>query len=318
MGVTAVTSSSLLGPMSPTGEQFTITSGAYRAVVVQGGAGVRELSHGGRALLDGYAADAMPDGARGQVLAPWPNRLRDGRWQHEGQSQALPVDVTGDARHGLVRWSAWTPELHTSRRVVLRHRLLARPGYPFVLDLRADLAIDAQDGLSVVVSAVNAGERPAPVALGVHPYLAAPDGGALDDCWLTVPASARVLVDARRTPTGTAAVEGMELDFRRARRLGPLVLDDAYTGLLPGPDGRVRVGLRAADGRSTQLWTGGAARWLQLFTGDTLDPGRRRRGLAVEPMSAPANALASGEGLALLQPGQALELRWGVLDGGPP
>ena len=307
----------LRSPLPPTGEQFSITAGPYRAVVVQGGAGVRLLSHEGRALLDGYAAGALPDGARGQVLAPWPNRLRDGRWQLDGQAQALPVDRAGDASHGLVRWTSWTPELHTPSRVVLGHRLLARPGYPFVLDLRAEHTLDERDGLTVVVSATNVGDRPAPVALGMHPYLAAPDGGALDDCWLTVPATERVLVDERRTPTGTVPVEGTQLDFRQPRRLGELVLDDACTGLLPGTDGRIRVVLRAPDGRSTQLWTEAPARWLQLFTGDTLGPDRRRRGLAVEPMTAPANALASGEGLVLLASGRTLELRWGLLDGGP-
>jgi len=51
----------------------------------------------------------------------------------------------------------------------------------------------------------------------------------------------------------------------------------------------------------------------QVFTGDTLAADRRRRGVAVEPMTAPANALASGDGLTLLEPGQALALRWGVL-----
>lgn len=304
--------------LPPTGEQLAIAAGPYRAVVVQGGGGVRELTHHGRALLDGYAADALPDGGRGQVLAPWPNRLRDGRWQLDGRVQVLPVDATGDASHGLVRWASWTPVLRTPGRVVLSHRLLARPGYPFVLDLEADHSVDEDDGLTVAVSAVNVGSGPAPVALGVHPYLAAPDGGALDDCWLTVPATAHVLVDERRTPTATQPVEGTPLDFRQARRIGPAALDDACTGLLPGPDGRVRVVLRATDGRSTQLWTEAPAQWLQLFTGDTLAPDRRRRGLAVEPMTAPANALASGEGLVLLQPGQVLRMRWGVLDGGPP
>jgi aldose 1-epimerase len=313
-----VTGSASPGHLPPTGEQFAIAAGPYRAVVVECGGGVRVLSHEGRDLLDGYAVDALPDGGRGQVLAPWPNRLRDGRWELDGRAQVLPVDAAGDASHGLVRWSSWTPEVHTSRRVVLRHRLLARPGYPFVLDLRAQHAVHERDGLTTAVSASNVGRRPAPVALGMHPYLAAPDGGRLDDCWLTVPATAHVLVDERRTPTGTAPVEGTPLDLRQARQLGPLVLDDACTGLVPGQDGRVRVLLRAPDGRTTQLWTEAPARWLQLFTGDTLAPGRRRRGLAVEPMTAPANALASGEGLVLLQPGQTLELHWGVLDAGPP
>ena len=305
-------------PLPPTGAQLEITAGPYRGVVVESGAGIRVLSHEGRDLLDGYAVDALPDGGRGQILAPWPNRLRDGRWELDGRPQALPVDRSGDASHGLVRWASWTPVLHTARRVVLRSRLLARPGYPFVLDLQADYVIHERSGLTVVLSASNAGERPAPVALGVHPYLAAPDGGELDDCCLTVPATAQVPVDDRRTSTGVTSVEGTHMSFKTAHQLRSLVLDDALTRLVPGQDEPVRVLQRAPDGRTTQLWTEAPARWLQPFSGDTLGPTRSRRGLAVEPMTAPANALRTGEGLVLLPPGERLMLRWGLMFGDVP
>ena len=299
----------------PTGTQHEIVAGPYRAVVVSGGGGVRVLEHEGRDLLDGYARDALPDGARGQILAPWPNRLRNGRWQLDGREQQLPVDdlAFGHAIHGLVRWSAWVPEVHTRRRAVLRHRLHARPGYPFVLDLQVSYAVDSDEGLAVRLVASNAGTRPAPVALGMHPYLAAPDGGRLDGCTLRVPATHRVLVDERRIPVASCPVDGTALDLRRGRRVGTLALDDTYTGLIPGRDGRVEVELTAPDGRTSEFWTEGRARWLQIFTGDTLSPQRRRYGVAVEPMTAPGNALATGEGLVLLQPGQATDLRWGLV-----
>jgi aldose 1-epimerase len=299
----------------PTGEQHEIVAGPYRAVVVSGGGGIRVLQHEGRDLLDGYARDALPDGARGQVLAPWPNRLRNGRWQLDGREQQLPVDdvAFGHAIHGLVRWSAWLAEVHTRRRAVLRHRLHARPGYPFVLDLHVVYTVDADEGLAVHLVAQNVGSRPAPVALGMHPYLAAPHGGSLDSCTLLLPATHRVLVDERRIPVFSCSVERTAFDLRRGRRVGSIALDDTYTGLVPGPDGRVHVELAAPDGRTTELWTEGRARWLQIFTGDTLSPQRRRHGVAVEPMTAPANALATGEGLVVLQPGRATDLRWGVV-----
>lgn len=307
-------SSVATAPLS--GEQYEICAGPYRAVAVGGGGGIRRLSCAGRDLLDGYDADALPDGARGQVLAPWPNRLQDGRWSHDGAPQQLPRD---DARgshaiHGLVRWATWQPQEHTARRVVLRHRLQARPGYPFPLDVRASYTVDEDHGLLARLSAENVGSRPAPVALGVHPYLAAPDGGGIDGCLLQVPARTRLLADEHRLPVGTVPVEGTRYDLRSGRALGDLVLDDAYTDLVADGDGRVRVLLTSPDGRTTELWSDGAIRWLQLFTGETLRPSRRRRGLAVEPMTAPANALRTGEGLVLLQPGDTCSVRWGVSD----
>jgi aldose 1-epimerase len=49
-----------------------------------------------------------------------------------------------------------------------------------------------------------------------------------------------------------------------------------------------------------------------VFSGDTLAPERRRRGLAVEPMTAPPDALATGEALVRLGPGERHVCRWGV------
>src|SRR3712207_8001232 len=48
---------------------------------------------------------------------------------------------------------------------------------------------------------------------------------------------------------------------------------------------------RSEGGRQVRLWWDEAHRWLMVFTGDTLDPARRRRGLAVEPMTCAPNAL---------------------------
>jgi aldose 1-epimerase len=51
---------------------------------------------------------------------------------------------------------------------------------------------------------------------------------------------------------------------------------------------------------------------LQVFTGDTLAADRRRRSVAVEPMSCPPGALASGEDLVVLAPGEEHGLDWGL------
>jgi aldose 1-epimerase len=298
----------------PTGEQYEIAAGPYRAVAVELGGGLRLLEHGGRALLDGYGAGALPDGGRGQVLAPWPNRLRDGRWEWRGRRLQLPLTevATANANHGLVRWAGWRLVERAADRVVLGHRLHPQPGYPFRLDLAVDYSLDAERGLAVELAATVAGPDEAPVALGMHPYLAAPHGGTVDDCTLTVPAGARLLTDERGTPVGDEPVDGSPYDLRAGAVLGDRRLDATYTGLRPDDDGRVRVVLRAPGGAGTVLWAEAPAGWLQVFTGDTLAEGRRRRGVAVEPMTAPGNALASGTGVRVLPPGEALALRWGV------
>lgn len=291
--------------MVPSGQQHVIEAGPYRAVAVEVGGGLREATVDGRPLLDGFAEDALPDGGRGQVLAPWPNRVRDGRWTWQGRELQIPLNevAKGNASHGLVRWSGWTAVETAPDRVVLAHRLHPQSAYPFRLDLTATYAVHPGRGLSVVLAARNAGDAPAPVALGMHPYLAPPAGTTVDDCVVHAPAATRVLVDERSLPTGTGPVDGTPDDLRAPVRLGDRVLDVAYTDR-QGDEVRLSAG-----GRTTVLWTD--APWLQVFTGDTLAPARRRQGLAVEPLTAPADALNGTVAPAdVLAPGEELTLSW--------
>jgi aldose 1-epimerase len=52
--------------------------------------------------------------------------------------------------------------------------------------------------------------------------------------------------------------------------------------------------------------------FVELYSGDTLAPDRRRRGLAVEPMTCAPNAFQSGDGLIRLEPEATLSSSWGV------
>ncbi|MCW2777362.1 MAG: Aldose 1-epimerase [Frankiales bacterium] len=291
--------------MTPSGQQHEIASGRYRAVVVEGGGGLREASADGRPLLDPYAASDLADGARGQVLAPWPNRIRDGRWTWQGKELQLPLSEPAkhNASHGLVRWAAWTLLERTVDRVVLAHRLMPQSGYPFHLELTVDYRVSDDAGLQVVLTATNAGDAPAPVALGMHPYVAPPAGDTVDGCVLQAPGATRVLVDDRSLPVGREPVDGTPYDFRSPTTIGDLVVDVAYTDL-GGTQTRLSAG-----GRTHVLESD--APWLQLFTGDTLAPDRRRQGLAVEPLTAPVEAFNTGEA-DVVEPGASLVLRWSL------
>ena len=49
-----------------------------------------------------------------------------------------------------------------------------------------------------------------------------------------------------------------------------------------------------------------------MFTGDPLAPGRRRKAVAIEPMTCPPNAFVTGDDLLVLEPGEAVTHTWGV------
>jgi aldose 1-epimerase len=297
---------------SPSGEQYEIRHGAQVAVVVELGAGLRSYSAGGRDVVDGYGPDEKPSSGRGQVLIPWPNRLEDGSYEHDGRRHQLPLTEPeqGNAIHGLVRWVAWTVAEREPHRVVLEHALQPQPGYPFSLALAIEYAL-SEKGLRVSTTATNVGTDACPYGSGAHPYLKLA-AETVDEVVLRLPARTVLRSDHRGIPVGAAAVDEVELDFRIARPVGATRLDHCFTNLGRGPDGLARVELHTTEGVFLTLWVDEAHPYLMLFTGDPL-PDVARRSLAVEPMTCAPNAFRSGDGLIRLEPGESITTSWGIV-----
>jgi aldose 1-epimerase len=302
----------LTAPPSPSGEQLELRSGGQCLVVVSGGGGIRRYSLDGRDLLDGYARHEVCAGARGQLLSPWPNRVRDGRYEFGGDVRqlALTEPAAGNAIHGLSRWHSWTVEERDGQRVVLGLQLIPQMGYPHLLQLRAEYTLD-DDGVGVTLTATNRGAAPAPYGIGAHPYLRA-SAGLIDSCTLQIPAATRLVSDDRHIPVERSPVAGTEFDYREPRLIGSTRLDSAFCDLARDPDGIARVVFAAPDeGLALTLWMDRAHEYVMAFTGDTLAD-RPRQGLAIEPMSCPPNALASGDHLIVLHPGESHAASWGI------
>lgn len=302
----------------PTGAQYAIAHGGHTAVVTEVGATLRTYEVAGRAVLDGFAQDEQVVGARGMSLLPWPNRVADGRWSWRGQELQLALTEPDRqcAIHGLTRWAPWRLVEHTPSSVRLQHLLPPQTGWPFTLLCELGYAL-TQEGLTVSTTVTNVGAQPSPFATGAHPYLSA-GGGLVDECEVQVGATSWLPTDARGIPTGVRTVEGSDRDLRRATAFGTRVIDEAYTDLDRDADGRARVVVTRPDGTAVQLWAGPEYPYLEVFSGDTLPVGLRRRGLGVEPMTAPPNALQTGQDLIVLAPGQTRTFRWGIgpLSGG--
>ena len=91
-------------------------------------------------------------------------------------------------------------------------------------------------------------------------------------------------------------------------------MDTAFTEFARDAAGRTAVRLAAPDDeRAVSLWMDEAFRYVMVYTGDTLEPlERRRRGIAIEPMTCPPNALRTGTDLIRLDPGSSWTSRWGI------
>lgn len=300
----------------PSGRQYELAYGSQRAVVVERGAGLRAYDAGGVPILDGYGREQEDDGSRGDLLIPWPNRIANAEYRFAGQEYRLEVTEprTGSAIHGLTRTKPWRVVDASDTTVTLALDLRPDAGYPFSLGISVTYAL-SESGLAVRVTATNRGEVACPFGAGAHPYVRIAGEGLIDDARLRLPADATLEADERGIPTGAERpVDNTAFDFRSARTVGGTVLDTAFTQLHADKDGIIRIALTTADGRrGAGVWMDTSHRYAMIYSGDTLgDASRRRRGLAIEPMTCAPDAFNSGAGLIVLQPGGTHTGTWGI------
>lgn len=303
---------------APTGEQYelirTTQAGPARAVITQLAAGIRELQIGGVDLVEPFPVNASPQSAQGIVLSPWPNRVRDGKWTWRGADGAetklqLPLTepARGNAIHGLLRFTAYELADKGSDFVELQVTVYPQNGYPFLVDTHVRYQL-TDDGLMVTHTFANGGERDAPVAVGAHPYFRL---GEVDtnDLLLAVHATTHYELDEQLIPVGSHPVAGTPFDLRKPQRVRDLNLNEGYADAGPGELAQ----LTAPDGSSLVLWGDEAYRFVQVYTHRsfaTLPEGAVA--LALEPMTAPTDALNSGVGIKRLAPHETWSVTWGV------
>ena len=293
----------------PSGEQFELALGDQRAVVVELGGGLREYTRGGPRVLDGYAVDAMCTSGRGQLLVPWPNRLRHGGYEFEGRRHQLALTEpetatrsTGSSagRRGASPSANRTGSCSSTR--CIRSRLSVRARAPRRVRPLARRALGAN-------RATNVAATPCPYGAGAHPYLTL-GTPVVDPLELRVPASTVLHPDedGHRDASGARRRDRVRLSRGPADR--DTKLDNAYTDLERGDDGLARVELRHGDS-GLDVWMDESYGYVMVFTGDPL-PDVNRRSIAVEPMTCPPNAFRTGVDVIRLEPGEELESAFGI------
>jgi aldose 1-epimerase len=260
------------------------------------------LRHRGIEMLrrvgDLEAAAAKGSTAGIPLLHPWANRLAGPAYRVAGRavtldpsSPLLHRDENGLPIHG-VPWSrlGWAvieaqPDRITARLDWIRSELLAIFPFPHRLELAAALR---PDGLTLETTLLAGQGGAVPASFGFHPYFGLP-GLARAKWRLELPRMRRLLLDSRRLPTGAdEAFPGLDDD------LGERELDDGFALL----EERASFALAGAGRRVAVEFLHGY-RYAQVFAP------RGQDCVALEPMTAPTNALTSGRGLRLVAPGQA-------------
>ena len=290
-----------------------IGDGELQAAFVPGAGMVCcSLRHRGEELLAQnaglreYAAHGHTMGI--PLLYPWANRLAADAYTAAGHTVEIPRDPALIARdgaglpiHGAIGGrQAW--ELDEPRREEAPRTLTARLTwsedrpelwrvYPFRHDVLYEARIDGDDCLSVTIAVEACGEDRVPVAFGLHPYLSPsglPPGAPREDYAVELPAMRHLLLDDRQIPAGAGQVEPA-----REFELGEREFDDGFDRVADGATFAVRAGGRRI-----------AVEFIEGYPCAQVYAPRDGQFICFEPMTAPANALRSGEGLRVLKPGQ--------------
>jgi aldose 1-epimerase len=297
-----------------------LTLGDVHAQIDTVAAALRELTVAGAALTEPRVDDGLPPFCNGIVLAPWPNRVRDARWAHDGEVQQLDITepARGGALHGLLQFTDYEVLSRSDAMVTLGAFIAPQHGWPFALETDVTYALEP-DGIRVTHAVRNVGTERAPYAVGTHPFLRV-GGTPVEKLTLTAPAATYFEVDERLNPVAESPVTA-EVDLRSGRVVGELRLDTAYGSLAhenPADGHGDSAWLEAPDGARTTLWQDLAWGYLQVFTTSEFPgPDGPATAVAVEPMTAPPDALNSGQGLIWLEPDAGWQGSWGLRYRGP-
>ena len=263
------------------------------------------LRHRGDELLAqnaGVAAYAHRGATMGiPLLYPWANRLADFSYSAAGRTVEVPhdptriaVDQNGLPIHGVIggrlRWELTsTPDPGAqSVSASLSWNDSARDlfeVFPFSHELRYEAQLSG-GRLDVEIGVHASAADSVPLALGFHPYLCSP--GLPREQWeIELPAMRRLALDADQIPVGPQ----QELDPERFE-LADREFDDGFDSL-PEP-----ARFTVAGGRRIEV------EFLEGFPCAQVFAPRNSQFICFEPMTAPANALRSHEGLLVLDPGE--------------
>ncbi|ODS01333.1 hypothetical protein AUC68_00215 [Methyloceanibacter methanicus] len=228
-------------------------------------------------------------------LFPFANRLADFRYEVAGRGVTLPpqslvlrYDENGLPMHGLM-WPhlSWevigTSDSTVSARLNWSHpQGLAVFPYPCLLSMSASL----EPGSLTIETALSAtGDIDVPVSFGFHPYFGFDADRA--DWRIRLPRMRHLTLDARQIPTGTSVpFPGLD-DLLRTRSF-----DDGFALLEPSATLSIGYGGHQI---SVDL--------LEGYTHAQVYAPHDQNYIAFEPMTAPANALISRDGLRLVSPG---------------
>ena len=277
----------------------------------QYGACLLDLRFDGMSVLDGYRTpEELIENkwSKNVVLVPFPNRLRDGRFEHLGKTYQFDINnaATGNAIHGFGKDAPMTvkkvkvSENEASICCIWQYDG-SREAFPFRFTFETTMILRGGN-FEMEMKIRNDNQVPMPAGLGWHPYFRMADNVA--DVSLKMPFCEAIEIDERMLPTGKKTPF---FDYWAKKPIGKATLDNGFF-ISKEEENFATTYLESERGQLAFWQEIGAAKWnfLQIFTPP------HRQSIAIEPMTCNIDAFNNHDGLVILTPRATLEGRFGV------
>ena len=278
---------------------YTLTHGDAAAVINLVGSALVGLRFGNHVVIPEVNLETKT--YAGSLLAPWPNRIAQGRYQFEDNQYQLEIrDGLGNAMHGLVDEATFAVVETRAGFLKLATKVEAAAGYPWNLLVEATFELTA-DELVISYFVTNVGSGNAPVGIGTHPYFPFSNETTIEVNAFTASVHGSDMLPVSQTP---AAAIGLGLGNPVSVR--DLKLDTQFTSVT-NPVATLKTGDHTLD-----IWHDNAP-WLMIYTTNKFPwadgPGKA---IAIEPQTCPADAFNTGEDLRILASGESTWMRFGL------
>ena len=286
-------------------KKLQISLNGVSALISTEGAALIGLSVDSFNLIEPSTRDGL---YAGKILAPWPNRIRDGKYSFNKNDYQLPINEVSknNSLHGLVGNSLWEITFQNQSKVILEY-LLDQPAiYPGKLQLQVTYEI-IESGIEITVLSENIGDISTPYGVSIHTYLVAGESVKNNELFLQIPADQFLVVDAERLlPIKLQPVDGSNFDFINSKKISDQFIDHAFKYSSKYPRS---ISLLNAEGQGAEMIFDEQSKWIQIHTADRDLQADSRMAVAIEPMTCPPDAFNSGIDLIVLEPGKKHEYK---------
>lgn len=261
-------------------------------------------------IIAGYSdAELSEDvlSSKSALLAPFPNRVADGRYEWRGQEYQLDInrEKEQNAIHGFVSNQNFelisSGEIDDYYELVLECASEGAKGYPFPFLLTVTYRFGGV-WLEVATELKNTGKTVIPAGFGWHPYYTV--AGNINNLQLVLPEVEEIEVDERMIPTGKKVPY---TTFSKPDWIAETQLDTGFRLLSPQREVQLYDKERGLTVTVSLEGDGNQYDYLQLYTPPD------RESIAIEPMTCAADAFNNGFGLKKLKPGESLRAHFTTL-----